>query len=75
MGDVIRLSDYHYPWEEIFREDSGDSTLSIHVNRGTGELEVMIYNDEMECIRKVLSTVDAAALRHVIDKAHRKVGK
>ena len=75
MGEVIRLSDYHYPWTKIFADDSGDSTLEIYTNTGTGQLEVLIYNDEGECCRKVLTTVESVNLYRVIGEAHRKVGR
>ena len=75
MGQVIQLSDYVYPWKKIFCDNSGDTSFEIHMNTGTCELEILSYNDEGECIRKVLTTVESVNLHRVIGEAFKSVIK
>jgi hypothetical protein len=73
MGQVLRLSDYVFPWKKIFCDDSGATTLEIHMNTGTCELEILSYNDEGECIRKVLTTVESVNLHRVLGDSFKTV--
>lgn len=68
MGDVIRLSDYQYPWREIFTFDGESSTTRVYVNTGSLEIEINQINDEGEVISSCMSPVDAACLYESLKK-------
>lgn len=60
MGEVIRFSDYHYKWKQVFALDAEGSTLHVYVNEGTGEVEVVQMNDDNETIRTARMAIAGA---------------
>lgn len=69
MGKLIVLDQYRQPWRQILKVDTADSTIQVHVNDSTGEVEFVQHNDEGEAIRTVISRSDFDALKAAIGPA------
>lgn len=67
--NVIKISDYQFPWKEAFSSDSETSTLQVYVNERTGESEVVQMNDDGEAIRSQLSVAATYLLAEVLTRA------
>jgi hypothetical protein len=62
MGELINLADHRYPWKEIYSMDSDASTVQVHANRSTGEIDIVQMNDDDKVIRSTLSRTDVTNL-------------
>lgn len=75
MGDVVRMSDFVYPWKEILTVDNECNTCHVYLNTGTGEIEIVQINDDGESIRTQFDTVETASLVSAIEKGRGEIGK
>lgn len=49
VSNVSYMSDYRYPWKQIFQAFSLPSiaTLNVHVDQKSGDLDLVIQNDDV----------------------------
>ena len=66
-GNIYHISDYTASWKKVFEDKGPNTTLTVHMNDGTGEVEVALMNHEGEVISTVISTVNAAVLMAAIE--------
>jgi len=71
MGKLLHISDYVSDWERLYIDDSGDTTLAIYVDTKTGRLDVSMYNDDGDVVRKELTTVESAVVINALSTAQR----
>jgi hypothetical protein len=62
QGEVIRMADFQNPWKQVWAFDSEASSLQVYVNERTGEAEIVQMNDDNECIRTPLNSIDKQLL-------------
>lgn len=76
MGNVINIIERIniHRWNEVYVHDGERTTLQVHVNEGTGELDVTLTNVEGEAINVTLSTVDSQALFYALKRAYARHG-
>jgi len=75
---VVSLADYAYDrsWTEVFRTESVQGTsMTVHVNKQTGEFDVVLMNNEGEAIPMQLNTVDSMSLVAATKLAHENIMK
>jgi hypothetical protein len=65
-AEIIVLDHHRYPWTELLSLHGAGSTLQVHMNSLTGEVEFTQMNDEGEAIRTSLTRAQADSLRSAL---------
>lgn len=73
MGQVIQMKDYKHEWQEIIELSDGYTVMHVYMDKQNGELDITLINDDGECVRIALPTVESIALGKLIQDAHHKM--
>lgn len=66
MGDVINIFEATNDWDEILSVEGKISTLNVFRNNRTGEVDIVMLNDDNEAVSITLSPEQRSTLMNAL---------